>query len=211
MYRPLQDLCNADQVSSAYSNCSITIQQHIVPRFKASGEYCLGVEKASSEEISERFWTAAGKWEESQQCRTLRSLLEASTIRHQVTKLIAFACGTMLSPEVRQNSRASYQHALILTLRDIFSKKQDPSTKIECFAQDPSYTDIDKSILQGAGVGILNDPNGFVEVDDNTLLITFAPNVPVKQIIADLARPVLIIWDSVVRYENEEEMLEGML
>lgn len=211
MYHPLQDLCSSDRLGSAYSNCTITIQQHVVPRYTANGECCQWPAKASSEEISKHFWTAAEEWEKNKQSRALRSLLESVTIGHQVTKIIAFACGSMLCSEVRQNSRSAYQHALILTLRDIFSKRQDPSTKIECFAQDPCYTEIDRYVLQNAGIEILEDPDGFVEVDDSTVIITFAPNVPVKQIIADLAKPVLIIWDAVDRYEDEEEMLKGML
>ena len=96
----------------------------------------------------------------------------------------------------------AYQHALILTMRDILENRPGQSSEqaenIQCFAQDPLYTEADDAALGNAGITVLRDPRAFLEVDDQTLVISFAPNVPVRQIIADIARPAIMIWDRVM-------------
>lgn len=82
-----------------------------------------------------------------------------------------------------------------MTVRDILQEKNGIS--ITCYAQDPANTAADKAALKCYGVQILDDPCGFLEVDDPTVVCSFAPNVPVKQIVTDLARPAVLIWDRV--------------
>jgi hypothetical protein len=52
-------------------------------------------------------------------------------------------------------------------------------------------------ILRENGITVLDDPEGFLEVDDSTLVISCAAQVPVKQITLDLARPAAMIWDRI--------------
>jgi hypothetical protein len=96
----------------------------------------------------------------------------------------------------------AYQHALILTMRAILENRSDqgsdPTKKIQCFAQDPLYTEADEEVLSNAEITVLRDPRAFLEVDDDTLVISFSPNIPVRQIIADIARPAVMIWDRVM-------------
>ncbi|KAJ6573678.1 hypothetical protein B0H10DRAFT_1705766, partial [Mycena sp. CBHHK59/15] len=61
-----------------------------------------------------------------------------------------------------------------------------------CFAQDPIYSVIDKQLLAQHNIACCDDPRGFLEVDKWSLVISIAPNIPVKQIITDLARPAVI-------------------
>lgn len=91
------------------------------------------------------------------------------------------------------------QHALILAIRDIVEKLQTAgqAAQIECFAQDPVYTETDRRLLRSFGIKDLDDPRGFLEVDDDSLVISFSPSIPVRQIIADIARPAVMIWDYV--------------
>jgi hypothetical protein len=91
--------------------------------------------------------------------------------------------------------RSAYQHALIITLRDILAERQGHLNDIGCYAQDPDYTDVDRAVLEQSGITILDDPQGFLEVDDSTVVLSFGPNVPVRQVIADIARPAMMIWD----------------
>lgn len=100
-------------------------------------------------------------------------------------------------------TRSAYQHALILTLRDILSERQDQGTEIACYAQDPFYTDIDKDVIEQSGITVLNDPQGFLEVDDSTVVLSFAADIPVRQIIADIAQPAMMIWDRIEFFEDE--------
>jgi hypothetical protein len=130
-----------------------------------------------------------------------------------VTKIVAFACCTMHTTKDDVRSLApAYQHALMLTIRDILENRPGQSSEqaktIQCFAQDPLYTEADEAVLGNAGITVLRDPRAFLEVDDQTLVISFAPNIPVRQIIADIARPALMIWDRVMS-EAEAEAFWG--
>jgi hypothetical protein len=125
---------------------------------------------------------------------------------------VAFACGkftfkptSIIITHIVE--RSASQHALILTLRDVLSEKKGNLGGIACYAQDPGYSDTDKSILEKYGIKILSDPEGFLEVDDATVVLSFSPNVPVRQVVADLARPAVMIWNRIMveEAENEEE------
>lgn len=75
---------------------------------------------------------------------------------------------------------------------------------IQCFAQDPVYTNVDKVVLAEHGVTVVDDPRGFLQVDDQSAVLSFAPNICVRQIVADIARPALLIWNTV--HDEEETM-----
>jgi hypothetical protein len=74
------------------------------------------------------------------------------------------------------------------------------------YAQDPAYTKIDESVLEGPETTVLDDPRVFLEVDDSTVVISCAAGLPVKQIISDLAPPAVMILDRI--YENEPEVIK---
>ncbi|KIW16836.1 hypothetical protein PV08_04026 [Exophiala spinifera] len=110
-----------------------------------------------------------------------------------------------LHDEFRGRTRSAFQHALILTLRDILSKRHESVNDIKCYAQDPFYTDIDREVLERSGITVLNNPQGFLEVDDSTVVLSFCPDVPVRQVIAEIALPAMMIWDKIRFFENELE------
>lgn len=37
-------------------------------------------------------------------------------------------------------------------------------------------------------------PKAFLDIDENSLVVSIGPNIPVKQIVADLARPAGMIY-----------------
>jgi len=130
----------------------------------------------------------------------------------KINKIVAFACSTLSLRDQDEGleesiltRRAAYQHALILTLQTILleADSQYHSVSITCYAQDPLYTTSDKTVLKNHSITILDDPRGFLEVDESTIVISIAPNVPVKEIITDIARPVMMIWGR-LPHEGEE-------
>jgi SRR1 len=148
----------------------------------------------SVEEAEYFFEAARQQWEASEPCHRLRSALASTKMPLGIKKIIGFSCSVFsleTAPGIRR--RSSYQHALLLTLRDIF---QDSNPT--CFVQDPIYTDVDKLVLQKHGIVTLSDPKGFLEVDSSSIVFSISSNAPVKQIICDLARPALIIWDRIL-------------
>lgn len=159
----------------------------------------------SLEDLQTAFETGRREWEASDDCSRLCAAVERAPSLAGINKIVAFACSSMCYPSVRLRNRSITQHAAILTLTDLLHSKKaaGSETNVQCFAQDPAYTDIDKTVLQRTGIMVLDDPRGFCEVDDNSIVLSVCPNVPVRQIIIDIVRPAIMIWDKVL---GEEEM-----
>ncbi|KAI1806825.1 hypothetical protein F4811DRAFT_568249 [Daldinia bambusicola] len=164
--------------------------------------------------LSEMFDDVRLQWETSEQCAQLKQLLKSKKAQlTNVKKIVAFALGT-LATDSRVSRPSMVQHALILSLQQLLPKTKEADNKISrmfqnvknslsrsktfeppfpCFAQDPAYLSRDKRLLTEAGITVLEDPRAFLEVDDTCLVVSVDPNIPVRQIIADIARPVAII------------------
>ena len=159
----------------------------------------LGAEAA--EAVRGSFNQRRAEWEASNQHDELKSILASVADKiPPVRKIVAFACSSM-SWENRDRlvRRSATQHSLVLTLRDILEKRQGADgIHIDCYAQDPVYSTADKQVLGEVGITVLNDPGGFLEVDETAIVIAIAPDIPVRQVVADLARPAMMIWDRAV-------------
>ena len=107
---------------------------------------------------------------------------------------------------IESRHRAASQHGLLLTLKE-WLQQRNPKEEIPCYAQDPIYNSMDKQILGEAGGEVIDDPRGWLEVDEQSMMISVAPNVPVKEIITDIARPAVIIW---CRVEFNDGLVHGM-
>ncbi|KAG6364190.1 hypothetical protein INS49_005788 [Diaporthe citri] len=140
-------------------------------------------------------------WINSEECKRITAALMASTIPGKITKVIAFACCTLSGCEAVQ-ARSIKQHALILTIKNVL-QSLTVDGDIKCYAQDPVCTDADRAVLEGEGIHVLEDPHGFLEIDDSSVVISFSSNVPVRQIVADVARPAIMLWN---RVKSEGEM-----
>ncbi|KAI9770346.1 MAG: hypothetical protein M1839_003223 [Geoglossum umbratile] len=173
--------------------CSLRVSHHMKLRNKTTKEPVDKVPTRSREEAEEFFKTMRQEWEASKPCKQLRSAL-ASTKTCRISKIVAFALASIAeSHSERSARRSAFQHALVLTLQDIFSKANPGKTV--CYAQDPIYTETDNSVLGGFGITILDHPRAFLEVDDSSVVVSCSPNLAVKQIVSELARPAVLIWD----------------
>ncbi|KAE9367475.1 hypothetical protein N431DRAFT_561440 [Stipitochalara longipes BDJ] len=216
-YQSLQALLWKTDELDDVDFCTMPIYHRLHTRNKITKEFCGNSTERPDlprEEAEEFFRNSCEEWEASEPCKQLRSILESTKIPVGITKIVAFACSTFscIFPKPyysRGGARPATQHALILTLLDILSKKNDGVARnITCYAQDPIYSSLDKEILQQSGIQILDDPVGFLEVDESTVVLSFCPNVCVRQVVCDIARPAMMIWDS-IRW-NEDEMSEEL-
>jgi hypothetical protein len=138
------------------------------------------------------------EWEMSATRKQLREVLSSVIIPHGIQKIVAFACASIASTDRLFREAAAYQHALMLTLREfLIGSGSCSSSDLRCYAQEPSYVDADKQILKSVEVTVLEDPRGFLEVDETSIVISRSPNVPVRQIVTDITRPAMMIWDKV--------------
>ncbi|KAI2470872.1 hypothetical protein F4781DRAFT_429861 [Annulohypoxylon bovei var. microspora] len=162
-------------------------------------------------------------WEQSFEYAHLKGQLKAHHQRlSKIDNIVAFALGSLATGRTRCQ-HSTTQHAFVLSLQKILSKMHPENNKVRqtfrnlkkkdsvnlvvnCVLQDPSYTDVDETVLQSEGMKILGDPNGFLQVNENSLVVSIAPNTPVQQIVENLARPAAIIWETYVQELNGENV-----
>lgn len=139
-----------------------------------------------------------------------KAVLASASLPPGINKIVALACSTMCRGEDAYPTENSMtQHTLALTIRDFLAKGDTKGTtpgksgaEIKCFAQDPVYTPVDKQVLHEHGITVVDDPGAFLEVDDASVVISAFPNIPVRQIVADIARPALIIWNDLKKRDE---------
>jgi hypothetical protein len=104
-----------------------------------------------------------------------------------IRKIVAFACGSIAQNKECLATISLYQHCLILSLKQLL--------EIDCFVQDPAYSEIDRRVFSDLSITHLHDPQGFLEVDEFTIVVSICPNVPVRNIVSDITQPAVMIWD----------------
>lgn len=150
--------------------------------------------------VTQMFNGKVQEWKASTACEKLKSILSLAAKDHKIDKVIGFALGdfaTDLGPDsLHIRHQSASQHAILLTLEE-WLQERDRKENVPCYVQDPVYNSIDQEILGNVGIEVIDDPRGWLEIDEQSMMITVAPNVPVKEIIADIARPAVIIWHHV--------------
>lgn len=171
------------------------------------------------ENSSSVFNEKRSSWETSTSCTLLRSQLGRLLGTRKVTKVICFGLGDMCRqpPEWFQRQMASnggslestvddsmVQHSIAVTLADVCRK--DETSHVQLLAQDPDYTEQTKAILERTGFTIVGNfgAGGFAEIDGSSVVFSVFPEAPVKQIIADVARPAVIITNGFTTFNDHE-------
>ncbi|KAK7425969.1 hypothetical protein QQZ08_007551 [Neonectria magnoliae] len=147
--------------------------------------------------IFTKHWKA---WESSETCRLLEATLASATLPKSITKIVCFALGPLARLDWEPR-RSHTQHAAALTLARIL--KSRTGHDVQCYSQEPLYTDACRQILNDNGIIVLDGVKGFIELDSSTLVFTVRAGVPVKQITADVAKPAVMIWATVSSPEQE--------
>ncbi|KAI0152315.1 hypothetical protein F4776DRAFT_601102 [Hypoxylon sp. NC0597] len=165
------------------------------------------------------FETSQQRWDSSATCKVLKSqfrkLIGGDGNAKKVTKIVCFGLGDInykppdwwriendskpedeREPETSVVEGALIHHAIALTIADITrSCARTGDAGVRLLTQDPDYSDETKNMLRKIGFEVVGEhgAGGFAEVDDDSVVISAFAASPVKQIIADLARPVAII------------------
>ncbi|KAI0187981.1 hypothetical protein EV127DRAFT_343418 [Xylaria flabelliformis] len=132
----------------------------------------------------------------------------------KVTKIVCFGLGDMNSrpstswiaenaskpeneqlPETYMVESSFMHHAIAWTIADIARACASAGNTVRLLTQDPDYSPETKETLQKVGWEVVGEhgAGGFAELDDESIVFSPFASAPVKQIIADLARPVAII------------------
>jgi len=144
-------------------------------------------------ELQQILANARQEWTTSPAYHKIRHCLDTAPSRN-LTKVVAFALGSMFL-DSQTNEHSTLQHAFLSTLPGLVSPVAK-SGEFNIFAQDPLYCLRDKQVLQAENITVLDDPLGFLEVDESTVGLSIGPDCPVKEIILDISRPAVIIWEA---------------
>lgn len=139
-------------------------------------------------------------WQETEMCKRVTNILDSSVANHDIQKIVAVALGSISNDN---GHRSAFQHAFVLTLREWLRTREK---SVPCYAQDPVYNTVDTVVLGEHGIEVIEDPRAWLEVDEKSILFSCAPNVPVKEIIADVTRPAAVVWERADGKDYDVEM-----
>ncbi|CAG9988014.1 unnamed protein product [Clonostachys byssicola] len=115
---------------------------------------------------------------------------------HLLFKVVCFGLGSLgWSIEIEDERyvpadrvySAIVQHAAALTIAKVIGKRLHVGG-LTVFCQDPIYNNADKRVLAESGIQVVDGRGGlaFTYIDENTFVLSYHPNIPVKQVVANL-------------------------
>lgn len=72
-------------------------------------------------------------------------------------------------------------------------EEEEEDVDVPCFVQNDAYREVDAQFHPVGGIKLLDDPLGFLEVDETTVVVALATYLPVRQIVTDIARPAVLL------------------
>ncbi|KAJ8118166.1 hypothetical protein ONZ43_g4043 [Nemania bipapillata] len=132
------------------------------------------------------------EWQTTEEYHVLKSLVGWNPGFSKVRKIVGIALGALVEEDKEQRD-SLMQYSLLLSLRELIMQR-GVTEDVRCFAQDPALCPTAATVLEDAGIAVLDNPYAFTEVDDTTIVVSMYSNVPVKQIVTDIARPLAIMW-----------------
>jgi hypothetical protein len=183
--------------------CSLTIQH---PSLKFNTQTKEPVDPWPTQprdKVAEIFQKHFQDWRETEVAKKLVHFLNAHAATRQITKIVGLALGA-ISYHYDKHPRCYIQHALLLTLREWLVDRGKTEDAV-CYAQDPGYRSVDREVLKEHGIEVIDDPRAWLEIDDESIVFSVSPNVPVKEIVADIARPAIVIWERVGFLDGDQK------
>ncbi|KAK6083946.1 hypothetical protein SCUP515_01642 [Seiridium cupressi] len=160
---------------------------------------------------------ARHNWSQSHVCKELKAILSGLTHIPKAKRVVCFGLGRLdrnfdasgsdelAACDGLPRYRAMTQHSAALTIAAVLGERSG-SGPLPVFVQDPDYSSEHREMLRDAGMEVVGGYGSlaFTYVDDETVVLTCAPDIPVRQIVADIARPAAMIWDPELSVGGEE-------
>lgn len=161
---------------------------------------------------------ARRNWTRSGVCNELAVILGSTAcIPRGLKKIVCFGLGNLdesANPSLQDapytsdrlpHRRAMTQHAAALTMAAVLGGRLGTGP-LPVLAQNPAYSPMAKRLLADEGIEVVGGHGSlaFTHVDDDTLVFSCNPNIPVKQVVADIARPAAMIWNRVTPAAEEK-------
>ncbi|KAJ5114095.1 hypothetical protein N7456_002629 [Penicillium angulare] len=128
-------------------------------------------------------------WQNSTTCKQLAGLVSSLLGATTVKKVLCFGLGDFCR-----------------TAPEWLKRQHDSWDETSDVTHDPDYTALAEDILTKKEFKIVghHGAGGFAEIDDESIVISAFTAAPVKQIIADIARPALIISTGFGVFNDDE-------
>ncbi|GIK01975.1 hypothetical protein Aspvir_006018 [Aspergillus viridinutans] len=202
-YRSFEDLKRLLEYSLSRAYCSVGIAHRMIRVGQEPEPEPLGNLNSGLEFLD----TILRDWEGSEAWSGIKSTLSSLNLNTKIAKVIGMACGTFTPTlECPGSRRSAVQHALLLTLTSFLQESNLGTGEVACYVQDPGYSKTDRLVLEKSDIKALEDPEGFLEMDDASLVFSCGPNICVKEIVADIARPSILIWCTVKEEDPESPL-----
>ncbi|KAI0100961.1 hypothetical protein GGR51DRAFT_551141 [Nemania sp. FL0031] len=199
-YRALEDLTSfklpyiaAFDLQSAY----LPMKIKAIIRVRRKDVQDSPLPPAPPEEDLTTYWAIKRQWKTSEHYAQLQEVLANVEIPIPLTKVIALASGKLVV-QSQVNKRRVLHHLLVSDLHSTLVQRGfilPAASSAKPYIQDPDYTQRDKDILRSAEFTILDDPQAWLELDNSSVLVCINAPFPVADIVADICRPALIVWD----------------
>lgn len=119
---------------------------------------------ASVPDASELLRRSSRIWENTAQCQALRAIL-MSRKDISISRIVGLALGSFATVYPSLQDRSAFQHALLLTLRDIYCNMQNLAQQsIPCFAQDPICNIVDITAAEETGIKLWKTLTDFLKL-----------------------------------------------
>ena len=175
MYNSIQSLGFAYGQRSEDRLCSYSLGVRYVD---AKQEDCF-----SPNTLEEQGKAWAQEWRASEMYQRLTDFMQqhAGKLMQNVDKIVCFGLGCL---NAQRGKRAYMQHLAACTVRDILARQQPGEQAPKVVTQDPDYCAAGKAyVAKHFDMLVLDDPEGFKLLDGHSFVLSFGPNVPVRQIV----------------------------
>ncbi|KAI1122625.1 hypothetical protein F5Y10DRAFT_270870 [Nemania abortiva] len=193
LYGSIQSMTDKDRIFGHFSRSpylSLAIAYRYEPTPDGQKDTTL-----SAAELGQILASCKREWEASPEYTALRASIISNPVLSKARKVVGFSLGPAVYGDNADcgHDHSLFQYALLLSLRELVAEN-NRTDEVPCFAQDPALCPVATEMLQRAGITVLTDPYAFLEVDDTSIVVSISSNIPVKQIVTEIARPVGILW-----------------
>ncbi|KFZ12901.1 hypothetical protein V502_06876 [Pseudogymnoascus sp. VKM F-4520 (FW-2644)] len=146
------------------------------------------------EEITAKYESLKEKWEESDACKELVKLVQPYEGKSQVNNVVVMGLGSFQT-RMGDFSRSSLaQLAALATIR-----KSLAIWNIPVIAQDPAFSPLDNEFLQSLGFEVLQSPEGFDLINENSLVYAIHCYPIVYDQVGKKGPPAVLIGNDLTR------------
>ncbi|KAI9731857.1 MAG: hypothetical protein M1818_007722 [Claussenomyces sp. TS43310] len=135
------------------------------------------------------------QWENSEACSQLKHILASVGERRKITNVVCLGLGSL--QDWRLQSRRT-SHTQLSALRTMMQVLEIES--VRRVAQEPHFTDLDKKFMNSLGYDVLEHPEGFSQINGESLVYAVHCYPPLYQQISRQPKCVLFVGNDLVEY-----------